>query len=473
CAVLLQSFPTQVFIKSSAQYTAWDASFWSQQQAAVQPACAFQAAKAQEVAGSVLLSRLTQCPFAVKSGGHAAFTGSSNIQNGLTIDLQFLNSTTLSNDNTIARVGPGNRWVDVYSWLETHNLTAIGGRVADIGVGGLTLGGGVSFFSAAHGWACDNVQNYELVTADANILQVNLNSYPDLYWALRGGGNNFGIVTRFDLITYPQGLMWGGAVIYTIDKQSALIDAFVKFGNDVSQDTKAAIIVSFIYFSGQEISISSLEYSDPVTTYPSIFQNFKAIPAVSDTTAVQSLSQITKEFKVDNPDGLRESYWTFTCKLDADYLTFLTDLFFTEINPIKGVLGVLPVLVLQVIPTSTIKQMQKNGGNALGLNPSDGPLVLLNLAFRWASPQDDNAIYSTIGKITADAIAEAKKRGVFNQYLYMNYASQFQDVIAGYGPVNSQRLIDISQKYDPKQVFQKLQPGYFKLKGAPDPNYPS
>lgn len=267
--------------------------------------------------------------------------------------------------------------------------------------------------------------------------------------------------------------MWGGDLTYTSDKQSALIDAFVKFGTDVSQDTKAALIVSFIFYSGQAISISSLEYSDPVTTYPTIFENFKAIPAVSDTTAVQSLSQITLEFEVDNPDGLRESYWTFTCKLDSDYLTFLTNLFFSEIDPIKGVLGVLPVLVLQVIPTSTIEQMQKNGGNALGLDPSDGPLVLLNLAFRWASPQDDDAIYNTIGKITADAIAEAKNRGVFNEYLYMNYASQFQDVIAGYGSENRQRLIDISHKYDPQQVFQKLQPGYFKLNGAPDPNYPS
>ena len=267
--------------------------------------------------------------------------------------------------------------------------------------------------------------------------------------------------------------MWGGDLTYTIDKQPAIIDAFVQFGHDVSQDTKAAIIVDFIYTSGQEICITSLEYSDPVAVSPPIFKNFKDITALSDATKVQSLSNITLEFKAETPNQLRESYWTATFKLDTDFVTYLTNLFFSEIDPIKGALGVLPVLVLQVIPTSTIEQMQKNGGNPLGLKPSDGPLVLINLAFMWASPADDEAIYSTLGKITAEAIAEAKNRGVYNEFLYMNYASQFQDVVAGYGAENRERLQKISRKYDPHQVFEELQPGYFKLKGAPDPNYPA
>ena len=94
-----------------------------------------------EVAVGLLLSELTLCPFAVKSGGHAAFAGASNIQDGLTIDLVGLNSTALSRNSTIASVGAGNRWLDVYDWLDPMGLSVIGGRVSDIGVGGLTLGG--------------------------------------------------------------------------------------------------------------------------------------------------------------------------------------------------------------------------------------------------------------------------------------------------------------------------------------------
>lgn len=102
------------------------------------------------------------CQFAVKSGGHGAFVGASNINGGVAIDLLNMNSVTVSADQTQASYGAGNRWIDVYSKLETMGLAVIGGRVADIGVGGLTLGGGISFFSGRFGWACDNVNNYEV-----------------------------------------------------------------------------------------------------------------------------------------------------------------------------------------------------------------------------------------------------------------------------------------------------------------------
>lgn len=117
------------------------ADFWSQQQAEVRPACIFRPADSHQVSRGLLLARLTKCPFAVKSGGHAAFAGASNIQDGLTIDLSALNSITLSSNGSIAHIGAGNRWLDVYTALQPYNLSVIGGRVSDIGVGGLTLGG--------------------------------------------------------------------------------------------------------------------------------------------------------------------------------------------------------------------------------------------------------------------------------------------------------------------------------------------
>ena len=92
----------------------------------------------------------------------------------------------VSADRSYVSVGPGNLWYDVYSGLEGKNLAVVGGRVADIGVGGLTLGGGISFFTGKRGWACDNVLAYEMVTSEGDILEVTYESYPDLFWALRG-----------------------------------------------------------------------------------------------------------------------------------------------------------------------------------------------------------------------------------------------------------------------------------------------
>ena len=109
-------------------------------------------------------------------------------------------------------------------------------KVAAIGVGGLTLGGGISFFSNQYGWACDNVASYEVVTASGIIVTASPTSFSDLYWALRGGGNNFGIVTKFNLNTISQGQMWGGGRIHLESDFPALIKAFYDVGVNSAQD---------------------------------------------------------------------------------------------------------------------------------------------------------------------------------------------------------------------------------------------
>lgn len=145
CRLVSEIFPQQVFLRSTPEYTEWRNLFWSQQQSESKPACILQPTSSRQVAIALLIARLWNCPFAVKSGGHAAFAGASSITDGLTIDLQRLNTIQLASDKKSVRVGPGNRWIDVYKSLEPQSLTAIGGRVSDIGVGGLTLGG-KSFF---------------------------------------------------------------------------------------------------------------------------------------------------------------------------------------------------------------------------------------------------------------------------------------------------------------------------------------
>jgi len=165
----------------------------------VNPYCIFRAPDNTAVSVVILLSRLTSCPFAVKSGGHAAFNGASNIEGGITVSLAALNAITVSSDKKSVAVGPGNTWNAVYTKLQTYNLAVIGGRVAPIGTGGLTTGGGISFFSSIYGWACDNVNSYDVVLSTGVQVTASPSSLPDLYWSLRGGGNNFGIVVNFTM----------------------------------------------------------------------------------------------------------------------------------------------------------------------------------------------------------------------------------------------------------------------------------
>jgi hypothetical protein len=106
------------------------AEYWSNQQLAVQPRCTFTPNVALEVTTLVLISRITQCPFAVKSGGHAAFPGASNIEGGITVDLVDFKQQKLAADKKTVAIGPGNRWLDVYTYLTPYNLTVVGGRVS-------------------------------------------------------------------------------------------------------------------------------------------------------------------------------------------------------------------------------------------------------------------------------------------------------------------------------------------------------
>jgi FAD/FMN-containing dehydrogenase len=233
-----------LFSQGSSAYGNFTSGYWSAQQGAVQPRCVFKPAKGIEVSTLVLLSRLTNCPFAVKGGGHAAFGGASSIEGGITVTMESFKQVSVSSDKKTVDVGPGNRWVDVYTALEPHGVGVAGGRMAPVGVPGLILGGGINFFANKIGWACDNVASFEVVTASGIIVKASPTSFQDLYWALRGGGSNFGIVTNFKLDAFPLGKMWGGQRIYTEDKFSAVLDAVYSFATTKSsRDTDAAEII--------------------------------------------------------------------------------------------------------------------------------------------------------------------------------------------------------------------------------------
>lgn len=251
-----------------------------------------------------------------------------------------------------------------------------------------------------------------------------------------------------------------------------LISAFVNYAANAPSDPNAALIFNFAYAESQFLVVADIEYAAP-TENPPIYDNFTAIPAISNNLAVRTLPEVTALFESVNPNGLRESYWTATFQMTEDITNYLVNTFEEEVSTIVNVTGLLPALVLQVITTDMLEQMQKNGGNALGLSPSDGNLLLLNLSFMWDDAADDAAVQAVLGAITSKSIAYAKQTNVYNPYLYMNYASQYQAVIPSYGSANFKRLQQVSQKYDPYGILQTLQPGYFKLStSAPDPNYP-
>ncbi|KAL2812221.1 FAD binding domain protein, partial [Aspergillus granulosus] len=472
CKALARIFGTdRVMAPNTTAYIDVTSAYWSAQQGEVQPSCIFAPAVDKDVSALVLISQLTDCPFAAKSGGHAAFAGASSIDGGITVLFRDLNEVTLNQDKSIASIGPGNTWGDVYTALEPHGLAVVGGRVANVGVGGLTTGGGISYHSNLYGWALDNVQSFEIVTATGAILTASEIQHPDLYWALRGGGNNFGLVTRFNLYTIPSPPLYGSTRVYTEDMFPAVVDAFINVANNASHDGNAQQYVAFGRLQGINIASAELTYIGNVSE-PAIFRQYRSITAAMDTSSSRTLPQYCAYVQTSNPNGLREVYWNHSFNLNKDFSSWVIQYFFSILHKVEDIPGILPVLVFQAITQPQIKAMSRFGGNALGFDQVSAeadPIHLPLIACMWQDAADDESVYRFISDFYTVVVAKAKTMGVQNSFVYMNYASQFQDVISSYGPHSKARLQQIASAYDPAQVFQKLQPGYFKLNRAPFP----
>ena len=158
-------------------YNATQESYWSLQEASLSPACILIPETSQDIAEAVsIISGIEGCHFAIKGQSHAPAAGFANINAGVTIDMTGLKSVTVNHDKTVASVGAGASWLDVYLYLDALSLSVAGGRNGAVGVGGLTLGGGISYFAPRVGWACDNVVNFEVRLASKIILE-SLNSH--------------------------------------------------------------------------------------------------------------------------------------------------------------------------------------------------------------------------------------------------------------------------------------------------------
>ncbi|KAL3438361.1 hypothetical protein BDV09DRAFT_192255 [Aspergillus tetrazonus] len=471
CGALNHLYASEkVIADNSSTYQDITRSYWAAQQEEVRPSCIFAPEVDSEVSIAVLLAQLTNCQFAAKSGGHASFAGASNSEGGITILFRDLNEISLSEDKSVASVGPGNNWGQVYKALEPHGVSVIGGRLSSIGVGGLLTGGGISYYSNLYGWALDNVESFEVVSAvTGDILTASETEHSDLYWALRGGGNNFGLVTKFNLYTFPSTLLRGGARVFGEDQFPNVVSAFVDVAKQANEDPNAQQYVMFASIGGTNIASAELTYTQNVSN-PAIFEKYHSTPAISDSTSTKTLAQYCDDLEAQDPYGMRDVFWNRSFKLDEEFANWVVQYWFSILPRVSGIPNALAGLTFQAITEPILEKMSHAGGNALGLDQSNGPILLIHILGMWNSASDDDTIYRFINDFFVNITAAAESRGLDNEFIYMNYASRFQDVIPSYGADNKARLQEIASRYDPAGVFQTLQPGHFKLTRAPVPN---
>ncbi len=165
--------------------------------------------------------------------------------------------------------------------------------------------GGLSFYSARKGFVCDSVRNFEIVLAGGQIVNANAKENPDLWIALRGGSNNFGVVTRFDIETFEQGDFWGGSIRFNISLAPKLLEEFHRFDASVNYDDYASLIQVFAFARGGYFPLTTMDYTKPVSN-PPVFQPFTALePQYTNSMRISNLSDFTSEAAKLSPNGRR------------------------------------------------------------------------------------------------------------------------------------------------------------------------
>lgn len=230
---------------------------------------------------------------ALRSGGHSV-GGINNIVNGVTIDLSHLNATSYNPGTNLASVEPGARWGDAFVALDKEGVAVVGGRDGGVGIGGFLLGGGTSFFSGTKGFGCDNVANYEVVLADGSIVNANASSHPDLWKALKGGGGNFGIVTRFDLEAFPSEPLFHDLRFVPGNYSNVVVDTVVDFASHDESEGNNALVSFWMHDpSIANISLVGTIYvnTDGDANAGTAYENVMGLPAFSNQTSILTMAE--------------------------------------------------------------------------------------------------------------------------------------------------------------------------------------
>ncbi|KAK0184491.1 FAD dependent oxidoreductase [Armillaria mellea] len=392
--------------------------------------CSVEPGTAEDVGIILGILGETKTAFGVKGGGHATNQGFSSTT-GVQIAMTRFNEVTYDPTTQTAVIGAG--------------CQCSRGRVTGIGVAGFTLGGRYSWLSNQYGLAVDNVVAYELVVPNGTVVNVTEGSDPELFFSLKGGGNNYGIVTRFTLKTYLQGDVWGGVAAYNGSYISAFTAASVKFCSEVT-DPKAAILIVYGYTSGQVILSTQMFYDGP-TLLDGIFDDFLAIPALAQDITTRSFSDlINGTVAIMNAStGYRTVYNDIPL---LNYSQSSIDSIIDEVTfwgPMLSVHGA-NIVSYALEPFLPSLLTHAPAGSSAYPGSRDHAAFPTNLNMQWVSESEDSVFHDA-------AMETAERLGAEGEMMYPNYAIYGTPVVDMFGEEGVKRMEATRERVDPHGVM--------------------
>ncbi|KAF4121326.1 FAD/FMN-containing dehydrogenase [Geosmithia morbida] len=463
CTKLAAEFEaSSVLFAESTNYTTQTLAYWDKR-AVLEPKCIFLPTSAEDVATAVKTFASCGTQFAVRGGGHMNNPGSNSIEGGVLLAFDNMATVRVSADNNTVHVGPGARWEDVYSGLDPYGLYCVGGRMKTIGVAGLELIGGFHYFNNKYGMSMDNVASYDVVLGNGTQVTANATSHPDLFWGLKGGSSNFGIVTNFEIKTLPITKVSTTIQVFDDSAMRDFIEATVNLALRDGPDIAAGSIITISRnVTTGTTSALLLGVQEGEESPPSRFSGFSAIPSTSSQNNVSK--PIEWHSKLDSPFQLsRVQFGHGTIKPNAAQLYRIFESWRDAVDDIADVEGVNPTFVLNLLPKSALSVAKNNGiGNTWGLE-DDQAYILWQLVTNWDNAVDDIRITNWARRIIDHWQADNEAKGLAHPFLYAGDAAEYQDVFATFPSESRKRMNLVRKEYDPLEVFSRLNWGGFKL----------
>ncbi len=402
------------------------------------PALIARCAGTADVVAAVRFARESGLEISVRGGGHNV-AGRAMVDGGLVVDLSRMKGIHVDPEAATCRAQGGVTWNELNRETAVHGLAVTGGAISTTGIAGYTLGGGLGWLMSTQGLAADNLIGVQLVTADGEVLDVSDESHPDLMWALRGGGGNFGVASSFLYRLRPQPMVVGGLIAHPIEAGAHLL----RFYRDAVADcpdelTVFAGLVHAPDGSGHKLAAMVVCHTDPDRADRDLapFLGFGS-PLMAQVGPMPY--PVMNTLLDDGYPAGALNYWlsSFTTGLSDDLIDTVVERFESVPSPMSVILFEhFHGAVTRIAPSAAAVPHREQGFNLL-------------LPSEWLDPAETDTNVAW----TKDTFAAVSEHLVARRWLNYLGDDQADDAIrAAYGP-NYDRLVEVKRRYDPDNVF--------------------
>jgi hypothetical protein len=401
-----------------------------------------------DVINSVKFARTNDLLVAVRSGGHNV-AGNSVCDNGMVIDLSRMKETNIDRTSGTVAAEAGLTLGDLDTATQTHGLAVPVGIVSKTGLAGLTLGGGIGWLMRKYGLTCDNLFSAKIVTADGQILSTNAKENSELFWGIRGGGGNFGVVTEFEFRLHPVDQVIGGMIFYPATAAEGVLRFYRDYIKTIPDDLTT--MLAFIpapppLLSGPVLKTPLVAvhvcYAGPIDTGEKILAPLRKFgQPLKDMIKIMPYIEMQCMLDAGAPPGL-QNYWksSYLSKIDDNVMKIIIEYFQRVPSPLTQI---------------HIQHMQgavsRMGEHDTAFSHRNA-LCVLNIVSKWIDAADSDINIHWTRELS-------DKLKPYSSGKYINFlGDEGKDAVrAAYSPENYKRLIKLKNKYDPTNFFSMNQ----------------